>query len=108
MKKIPKENLGICSKCSLPVDLCVCESLSQENQRITISNDKRKWGRVVTVVVFNGETPDLKKMLKKAKTFCASGGTVRENTIELQGEHKNKIRKLLIKEGIPVENIEIL
>jgi translation initiation factor 1 len=60
------------------------------------------------VVVFNGETPDLKKMLKKAKTFCASGGTVRENTIELQGEHKNKLRKLLIKEGIPIENIEIL
>ena len=52
--------------------------------------------------------PDLKKMLKKAKTYCASGGTVRENQIEIQGEHKNKLRRLLIKEGIPVENIEIL
>jgi len=92
----------------LPQDLCVCESLSQENQRITISNDKRKWGRVVTVVTFNGEMPDLKKMLKKAKTYCASGGTVRDNQIEIQGEHKNKVRRLLIKEGIPVENIEIL
>ena len=108
MKNIPKDSLGICPKCSLPLDLCVCESLSQENQRITISNDKRKWGRVVTVVTFNGEMPDLKKMLKKAKTFCASGGTVRDNQIELQGEHKNKMRKLLIKEGIPIENIEIL
>jgi translation initiation factor 1 len=86
----------------------VCESLSQENQRITISNDKRKWGRVVTIVTFNGEMPDLKKMLKKAKTYCASGGTIRENQIEIQGEHKNKLRKLLIKEGIPIENIEIL
>ena len=64
-------------------------------------------GRVVTVV-FNGEKPDLKKMLKKAKTYCASGGTIRDNLIEIQGEHKNKIRRLLIKEGIPVENIEIL
>ncbi|MHA1452630.1 MAG: stress response translation initiation inhibitor YciH [Promethearchaeota archaeon] len=105
---IPKASLGICPKCSLPQDLCVCESLSQENQRITISNDKRKWGRVVTVVTFNGEMPDLKKMLKKAKTYCASGGTVRDNQIEIQGEHKNKVRRLLIKEGIPVENIEIL
>ena len=86
----------------------MCESLSQENQRITISNDKRKWGRVVTVVTFNGEIPDLKKMLKKAKTYCASGGTVRDNQIEIQGEHKNKIRKLLMKEGFPLENIEIL
>lgn len=86
----------------------MCESLSQENQRIIISNDKRKWGRVVTVVTFNGEIPDLKKMLKKAKTFCASGGTVRENQIEIQGEHRHKIRKLLIKEGFQIENIEIL
>ncbi|MBN2154899.1 MAG: stress response translation initiation inhibitor YciH [Candidatus Lokiarchaeota archaeon] len=92
----------------MPIDLCVCESLSQENQRITISNDKRKWGRIVTVVTFNGEIPDLKKMLKKAKTFCASGGTIRENQIEIQGEHRHKIRKLLIKEGFPIENIEIL
>jgi translation initiation factor 1 len=59
-------------------------------------------------VQFNGETPDLKKMLKKAKTFCASGGTIRENQLEIQGEHKNKLRKLLIKEGIPLENIEII
>ncbi len=90
------------------MDLCVCESLSQENQRITISNDKRKWGRVVTIVTFNGEVPDLKKMLKKAKTYCASGGTVRDNQIEIQGEHRNKVRRLLIKEGFPLENIEIL
>jgi len=59
-------------------------------------------------VTFNGEIPDLKKVLKKAKTFCASGGTIRENQIEIQGEHRQKVRKLLIKEGFPVENIEIL
>ena len=47
-------------------------------------------------------------MLKKAKTYCASGGTVRNNQIEIQGEHKNKIRRLLLKEGFQIENIEIL
>ena len=90
------------------MDLCVCESLSQENQRITISQESRKWGRLVTVVTFNGEVDNLKKILKKAKTYCASGGTIRDNQIEIQGDHRIKIKKLLIKEGFPEENIEII
>ena len=100
--------LNICPKCGLPIDLCVCESLSQEGQRITISVDKRKWGRAVTVVTFNGNVPNMKKLLKKAKGYCASGGTVRENQLEVQGDHRLKIKKFLIREGFPEENIEII
>ncbi|MBD3352770.1 MAG: stress response translation initiation inhibitor YciH [Candidatus Lokiarchaeota archaeon] len=99
--------LNICPKCGLPMDLCVCESLNQEDQRITISQESRKWGRVVTVVTFNSEVENLKKLLKKAKTYCASGGTTRENAIEIQGDHRIKLKKFLIKQGFPEENIEI-
>ncbi|MCP4763827.1 MAG: stress response translation initiation inhibitor YciH [archaeon] len=107
-KKIPKDLLNVCPKCSLPKDLCVCESLSQENQRIVISMDTRKWGRQVTLVTFNGDIPNMKKMLKKAKSHCASGGTIRENQVEVQGDHRLKMKRLLIKEGFPEENIEII
>jgi len=68
----------------------------------------RKWGRTVTVVCFEGESVDLKKILKKAKSYCASGGTIRDNKIEIQGDHRIKLKKLLIKEGFPEENIEII
>ncbi|MHA1341687.1 MAG: stress response translation initiation inhibitor YciH [Promethearchaeota archaeon] len=109
MEKIPKKTiLNICPKCGLPMDLCVCESLSQETLKVKISSETRKWGRVVTIVTFEGEVDNLKKILKKAKAYCASGGTIRDNKIEIQGDHKLKIKKLLIKEGFPEENIEIL
>ena len=88
--------------------MCVCESLSQENQRVTITMDKRRFGKQVTLVTFSGDIPNLKKILKKAKTVCASGGTIRDNQLELQGDQRTKVKKLLIKEGFEQENVEIL
>jgi translation initiation factor 1 (eIF-1/SUI1) len=40
----------ICSKCGLPKDLCVCEAIVKEQQRIRVFLEKRKWGRDVTIV----------------------------------------------------------
>lgn len=110
MKKLPSKDLiaNVCPKCSLPKELCVCETLSQQNQRIIIGMDRRKWGRQVTTVTFKGDIPNMKKMLKKAKTACASGGTVRGNLLEVQGDHRFKMKKILIKQGFPEENIEIM
>jgi translation initiation factor 1 len=82
--------------------------LSANEQQIIISNDRRKWGRVVTVVSFEGDfNANLKELLTKAKKICASGGTVRNNEFELQGEHKLKMKKFLMDQGFPEENILI-
>jgi translation initiation factor 1 len=62
----------------------------------------------VTIVSFLGSIDmNLNDFATKAKKFCASGGTVKKNTIELQGDHRFKIKKFLIENGIPEENIEI-
>ncbi len=104
-----KELIGICPKCSLPIELCVCESLEQEEQTITIFIDKRKWGRAMSVISFGGfKGANLKKICKKAKGFCASGGTVKGNTIEIQGDHRRKLKKFLLNLGYSEENIEII
>jgi translation initiation factor 1 len=50
---------------------------------------------------------NLKNILTKAKKKCASGGTVRNNAVELQGDHRFKMKKLLIDLGFPEENILI-
>ena len=98
----------ICPICSFPKELCICDSLSADEQQIIISNDKRKWGRVVTVITFEGNfDANLKDILKKAKHKCASGGAVRDNEIELQGDHKLKMKKFLMDQGFPEENILI-
>ena len=43
---------------------------------------------------------NLAKLLKRA---CASGGTVKGRTIELQGEHKKRVAKVLEQNGYQVE-----
>ena len=50
---------------------------------------------------------NLKNILTKAKKICASGGTVRDNEVELQGDHRFKLKKFLINLGFPEENIVI-
>ncbi|MFW9987479.1 MAG: stress response translation initiation inhibitor YciH [Candidatus Odinarchaeota archaeon] len=98
----------ICPICSFPKELCICDSLSADEQQILISNDRRKWGRVVTVLTFIGNFDvNLNSILTKAKKKCASGGTVRDNKVELQGDHRFKLKKFLIDLGFPEENILI-
>ena len=41
---------NICSRCGLPVDLCVCESIAKESQKIEIKTIKKKFGKLNTVV----------------------------------------------------------
>ena len=106
-KKSIKDD-DICATCSFPKDLCICDSLSADEQQIIISNDRRKWGKVVTVIKFEGNIDaNLKDILKKAKKKCASGGVLRGKGIELQGEHKFKLKGFLIDLGFPEENIII-
>jgi len=91
----------------LPKELCVCDKLKTDEEKIIISTDRRKWGKVVTLINFQkGSGVDLTDLLKKAKKKVAAGGTVRGNAIELQGDHRFMIKGLLKNLGYPEENIE--
>jgi len=99
--------MTVCSKCGLVQELCVCETIAKEEQRIKIYAVKRKFGKLTTVVEgINAKDIDLKDVAKKLKARFACGGTVKENTIELQGEHKKKVKEELIKMGFPQESIQ--
>jgi len=55
----------------------------------------------------NDKDTDLGRLAQKLKTYCACGGTAKNNQIMLQGDHREKVRKFLVKLGYPEENIEI-
>ena len=101
----------VCTKCGLPKELCVCEAIAKESQTITISIEKKKFGKKYTIIQGIDDTQiDLKDMIKNLKNKFACGGTLRDdefNTIELQGDHKHKVRAVLIGLGFSPETIKI-
>ena len=45
--------------------------------------------------------------MKKLKSKLACGGTYKHDEIELQGDHRQRAKEILVKEGFPAEIIEI-
>jgi translation initiation factor 1 len=69
---------------------------NQQNLRIQASRKGRK-GKTVTVISGLQAKPETQvELLKKLKTQCGSGGTVREDTLEIQGDHAQKLLEILI------------
>ncbi|TXT64170.1 MAG: Protein translation factor [Promethearchaeota archaeon] len=103
-----KENT-ICNLCGLPKELCVCSDLSADEQEVVISNETRKWGKVVSVVTFQGRMDaNLESLLTKAKKKLGAGGTIRgSNKLELRGDHRFRIKKFLIEQGYDKDRIKI-
>jgi len=95
---------NICSKCGLPKEICVCEEIAREQQRITIEVDKRRYGKMMTIVDgINPHDLDMDSLVSNLKSICACGGTIKEGKIELQGDHRTKVKAALEKMGFVVE-----
>ncbi|MEM4161140.1 MAG: stress response translation initiation inhibitor YciH [Thermoplasmata archaeon] len=95
---------GVCPVCGLPEDLCICEQIAKETQHVKVYTDKRRYGKTVTIVEgIDGADIDMHELARKLKTKCASGGTVKDGRIELQGDHKKKVQDSLEELGFKVE-----
>ncbi len=94
----------ICPKCGLPKELCVCEDIAREQQKIDITVDKRRYGKMMTIVDgINSSDLDIDALITKLKKKCASGGTIKDGKIELQGDHRAKVKETLEEMGFMVE-----
>lgn len=96
---------GVCPKCGLPLELCVCRTIEREAQKIKVYVEKRRFGKNTTII--EGVTDRPKEVLKFLKSKLACGGTFKDNHLELQGDHRMKIKKLLLELGYKEEQIEI-
>ena len=98
----------ICTTCGLPQDLCVCETIAKESQKIQVYTIKKKFGKVYTVVEgIDTKEIDIKDLSKKLKAKFACGGTAKKGKIELQGDHKQKVMENLVEIGFSPESIEV-
>ena len=98
--------MDICPKCGLPVAACVCQEIAKSDQQIVVKTEKRRFGKIQTIIT-GFEGVDTKELAKKLKTELACGGTVKDHTIELQGNHKDKVKALLVEEGFDELQIKV-
>ena len=86
----------------LPKELGVWESIAKEDQEITIALESKKFSKKYTVITgIDSKEIDLDDLVKKLKSKLACGGTAKDGKIELQGNHVNRVRDILIELGFP-------
>jgi len=71
--------------------------------RIRRETSGRKGNAATTISGVPLPESELKTLAKKLKQTCGSGGSVKNGVIEIQGDHRDKIRELLTKEGYSVK-----
>jgi len=99
--------MEICPRCGLPKEACVCEGIAKAKQRIKVTTVKRKYGKIITTVTgIDPRDIDLKEVAKQLKSELACGGTVKNDQIELQGDHVRKTKEKLVDLGFPREAID--
>lgn len=77
------------------------ETLPNHKQNLRIELDKRhRKGKSVTLVTgYIGSEEDLAELARMLKTKCGSGGSSRCGEILIQGDFRQKIQEILLKEG---------
>ena len=77
------------------------------SQTIRIELDRKsRGGKNVTLLSGFELTPaTLQTLAKQLKSRCGSGGTIKERTIEIQGDHRNTIAAELAKLGYRIKRI---
>jgi translation initiation factor 1 len=82
----------------------MCEEIAREQQSVKIFTDSRRYGKTVTVIDGIDENDiDIDDLAKQLKTKCAAGGTAKDGRIELQGDHKKKVKAVLENMGFQTE-----
>ena len=95
----------VCPKCGWPEKNCSCSANVEQpvpdriTARLRIEKAGRK-GKTVTVVEsLPRNSAFLKDLAKELKRACSTGGTVVEDRVEIQGDHREKLRTLLRAKG---------
>lgn len=90
-----------CERCGELEQACTCPPPAKvltppEKQTARLAVEKRKKGKVVTVVRgLPADENDLPGLLGRLKAACGAGGTIKDDELEIQGDHLERLRSLL-------------
>jgi translation initiation factor 1 len=99
---------SMCPACARPVSQCVCgkdQAAPAGDGIVRVGYEtKGRKGKAVTIVSGLRMTADeLKNLARELKTRCGAGGTVKDWTIEIQGDHRDKVVADLQTRGFTVK-----
>lgn len=77
----------------------------QENLKVQLDKSMRAGKQVTLVTGFTGKTGDIETLGKLLKTKCGVGGSVKDREIIIQGDHRDKVVQILIKEGYKAKRV---
>ena len=100
----------MCPKCGWPETDCRCSSnlapagAVPAKIRVNLSIGKRGPGKVVTVIDGLPQNREfLDALARELKRSCGTGGRAADDFVELQGDHRERLRELLAKKGWTVK-----
>jgi translation initiation factor 1 len=77
----------------------------QQQLRVQLDKSMRAGKQVTLVTGFTGKTGDIEALGKMLKVKCGVGGSVKDREIIIQGDHRDRIVQILIKEGYKAKRI---
>lgn len=98
---------SMCPKCRRPMTSCVCERDEAPRGdgvvRVGRETKGRKGAGVTIVTGLPLRAAELGELASRLKKKCATGGTARDGTIEIQGDHRDKVIAELVAAGYKVK-----
>lgn len=99
----------LCAECELPVGSCVCRRTVQaqfpSDGFVRVRRETQgRGGKTVTVVLgLAGPPSKLAALARELKRACGAGGSIRTESIEVQGDHRGLVAELLRARGYKVK-----
>ena len=105
------EKGDICPDCREPLNACICAELADQARlesldgivRIRRETSGRKGKGVTTVSGVPLPEAELKALGKRLKKLCGTGGSLKDGVIEIQGDHRERLKQALEQDGFRVK-----
>jgi translation initiation factor 1 len=89
------------------VDFNPLKELDLSEARIVIKREFRRYGKPVTVIQGLPSTR-LQEIASELKQQLGAGGTTKNGVLQLQGDHRSRVRDRLVKLGFPADHIDLI